>query len=67
MWLLFAFCGPVLWAISTHIDKYLVDRYFAASDTDILMVFTALIGVAALPVIYSSMPRCLRPAGFRSR
>ncbi len=52
MWLLFAFSGPVLWAVSTHIDKYLVDRYFAASDTDILMVFTALIGVAALPVIY---------------
>src|SRR4051812_16445583 len=28
MWLLYAFSGPVFWAISTHIDKYLVDRYF---------------------------------------
>ena len=45
MWLLFALSGPVLWAASTHIDKYLVDRYFKNSDTAVLMVFTALIGV----------------------
>src|SRR3954471_6167204 len=63
MWLLFALSGPVLWAISTHIDKYLVDRYFPTSDTDILMVFTALIGVAALPVIYVFDAAVLAPAG----
>jgi hypothetical protein len=26
-WLAFAFSGPILWAISTHIDKYLVEKY----------------------------------------
>jgi len=26
--LFFAFSGPVPWAISTHLDKYLVERYF---------------------------------------
>jgi uncharacterized membrane protein len=51
MWLLYAFSGPVLWAVSTHIDKYLVDRYFRHSDTAVLMVFTALIGLLALPPI----------------
>jgi uncharacterized membrane protein len=51
MWLLYAFSGPVPWAASTHIDKYLVDRYFAHSDTAVLMVFTALIGALALPFI----------------
>ncbi|MGH6871497.1 MAG: EamA family transporter [Rhizomicrobium sp.] len=51
MWLLFAFSGPILWAVSTHIDKYLVDRYFRHSDTAVLMVFTALIGAALLPFI----------------
>ena len=33
MWLLFAFLGPLSWAASTHVDKYLVDRYFQNSDT----------------------------------
>jgi uncharacterized membrane protein len=51
MWLLLAFTGPVLWAASTHIDKYLVERFFKHSDTAVLMVFTALIGVLMLPFI----------------
>src|SRR6185437_7649251 len=61
MWLLFAFSGPVLWALSTHIDKYLVDKYFRHSDTSVLMVFTALIGVAGLPLIWLFEPAVLRP------
>ncbi len=52
MWLLFAFSGPVLWAASTHMDKYLVDRYFKNSDTAVLMVFTAWIGLLMLPFIW---------------
>ena len=56
MWLLFAFAGPVLWAASTHIDKYLVDRYFRNSDTAVLMVFTAFIGVLMLPPIRYYQP-----------
>jgi drug/metabolite transporter (DMT)-like permease len=52
MWLLLAFSGPILWAASTHIDKYLVERYFKNSDTAVLMVFTALIGVVMLPLIW---------------
>ena len=51
MWLLLAFTGPVLWAVSTHIDKYLVDRFFKHSDTAVLMVFTALLGLVMLPFI----------------
>ncbi len=51
MWLLLAFTGPVLWAVSTHIDKYLVERFFKDSDTAVLMVFTALIGLLMLPAI----------------
>ena len=53
MWLLYAFSGPILWAVSTHIDKYLVDKYFRHSDTAVLMVFTAFLGVLALPVIWA--------------
>src|SRR6478752_7750323 len=59
MWLLFAFSGPILWAVSTHIDKFLVDKYFRDSDTAVLMVFTALLGVIALPVIWFFDPKVL--------
>jgi uncharacterized membrane protein len=56
MWLLFAFSGPILWALSTHVDKYLVERFFKHSDTAVLMVFTALIGVVMLPFIWFFAP-----------
>jgi drug/metabolite transporter (DMT)-like permease len=59
MWLLYAFSGPLLWAISTHIDKFLVDKYFRHSDTAVLMVFTAFLGVFALPIIWLFEPRVL--------
>jgi uncharacterized membrane protein len=59
MWLLYAFSGPLLWAISTHIDKFLVDKYFRHSDTAVLMVFTAFLGVIALPIIWLFDPKVL--------
>lgn len=62
MWLLLAFCGPVCWAVSTHIDKYLVDRYFQGSDTAVLMLFTALLGVTLLPLIWWIEPAILNPS-----
>lgn len=62
MWLLYAFLGPVAWALSVHIDKYLIDRYFPESDTAVLMLFTALVGVVALPVIWWFEPVVLAPS-----
>ena len=59
MWLLFAFSGPLLWAASTHIDKFLVDKYFHDSDTTVLMVFTAFLGVLALPILWFFDPKVL--------
>ena len=56
MWLLFAFSGPVLWAASTHIDKYLVDTYFKHASTAVLMAFTSLIDLLALPIIWYFFP-----------
>lgn len=62
MWLVFAFLGPLSWAVSTHIDKYLVDRYFQNSDTAVLMVFTAFVGVVALPIIWFFQPGIFSPS-----
>src|SRR6516225_810361 len=58
-WLVFAFSGPVLWAISTHMDKYLVDKYFKDSSAAVLLIFTALIGLLALPFIAALAPGVL--------
>ena len=55
-WLIFAFSGPILWAASTHIDKYLVERYFKNGSVAVLMVFTSIIGVIALPFIWFYQP-----------
>ncbi len=51
-WLLLSFTGPVLWAISTHFDKYLVERYFKISNVGTLLIFTACTSAAILPVIW---------------
>ncbi len=58
-WLFFAFSGPVLWALSVHLDKYLVDRYFRESSVAVLLVFTAWIGVLLLPFIAAYHPETL--------
>jgi uncharacterized membrane protein len=50
-WILLAFLGPVLWAASTHIDKYLVERFFKDSGVGALLIFTALLGLLGLPFI----------------
>jgi drug/metabolite transporter (DMT)-like permease len=55
-WLLFAFSGPILWAISTHTDKYLVERFFKHSSVAVLLVFTSLIGLVLLPFIWAYQP-----------
>ncbi len=55
-WLIYAFSGPVLWALSTHIDKYLVERYFKQGSVAVLMVFTAIIGALALPFVWLFQP-----------
>ena len=50
-WLVFALCGPILWAISVHLDKYLVERYFKNADVIVLLIFTALMGLVLMPII----------------
>jgi len=51
-WLIYAFSGPVLWAVSTHFDKYLIERFFKTGSVAVFMVFTAFIGVFMAPVIW---------------
>jgi len=55
-WLLFALSGPVLWAISTHLDKFLVERYFKRTYPAVLLMFTAITNLLALPLIWACLP-----------
>jgi uncharacterized membrane protein len=55
-WVFFAFCGPVLWAISVHFDKYLIERFFKRSNVAVLLVFSALMGLVMLPLIAMFRP-----------
>lgn len=61
-WLFFAFSGPVLWAVSTHFDKYLVERYFKHNDVAVLLLFTALLGLLTLPFIAAYEPTVFDPS-----
>jgi uncharacterized membrane protein len=59
-WLAFALCGPILWAISVHLDKYLVERYFKNADVIVLLIFTALMGLVLMPIIAIFEPSVFR-------
>lgn len=64
-WVVFAFSGPVLWAISVHLDKYLVERFFKESNVAVMLVFTAFVGLLLLPFIWLYEPSVIAP-GARS-
>lgn len=55
-WLIYAFSGPILWALSTHIDKYLLNKYFKNGSATVLMVFTSIFGAILLPFIWFHQP-----------
>ena len=58
-WLIFAFAGPVLWAVSVHFDKYLIERFFKTGSVGAFMVFTAFIGLLIMPFIWFFDPGVL--------
>jgi drug/metabolite transporter (DMT)-like permease len=60
-WVIFAFSGPVLWAISVHLDKYLVERFFKESNVAVMLLFTAFVGVLLLPFIWLYEPSVTAP------
>jgi drug/metabolite transporter (DMT)-like permease len=51
-WFLIALIGPVLYAISNHIDKYILERYFKDGEAGAVVLFSSLFSVIALPIIY---------------
>ena len=58
-WFLIALIAPVLWAITNHIDKYLISKYFKGGSIGALMIFSSIIGFLLLPIIYFIEPNVL--------
>lgn len=58
-WFLIALLAPALWSICNHIDKYLISKYFKGSGTGSLLIFSSLIGVFVLPIIFVFHPEVL--------
>ena len=56
LWLLFAFAAPMLWAASTHIDKFLVDSYFARGSVVGLLLYTSATGLLLAAAILVLRP-----------
>lgn len=55
-WFLIALIGPILYAISNHIDKYLMDKHCGNTKAGALVIFSALFSVVVLPIVYLIEP-----------
>jgi drug/metabolite transporter (DMT)-like permease len=44
-WYFFAFLSPLLWAISNHIDKYILSKYLKNVGSGVLAIFAGLVGL----------------------
>jgi len=55
-WFLLALVGPFLYALSNHIDKYLLEKYFKEGGVGTLILFSSLLSALALPFVYLADP-----------
>lgn len=55
-WFLLAIVGPFLYALTNHIDKLLLNKYFKKGGVGTLILFSSLLSFFALPIIYIFEP-----------
>jgi drug/metabolite transporter (DMT)-like permease len=58
-WFFIALIGPILYAVSNQIDKYILEKYFKAGEVGAITLFSSLFSVVALPIIYLMDPAVL--------
>jgi uncharacterized membrane protein len=54
-WIFFAMMAPFLFAVSTFIDKFVLDRYFKLGS-NALVAYTGLVGIPAVVLIFIFKP-----------
>lgn len=58
-WFFIALIAPFLWALTNHIDKLLLEKYFGDNGVGTLMIFSSAIGIVMLPILYFLNPDIL--------
>ncbi len=58
-WFLIALLPPIFWGITSHIDKYLLTRFFKGGAVGAVMIFSASIAMLLLPIIAIIHPAVL--------
>ena len=51
-WFLLALVGPLLYALTNHIDKFLLANFFREGGVGTLILFSSLLSFVAVPFIY---------------
>ena len=51
-WFFITLIGPFLYALTNHIDKILLEKYFKSSGVGTLILFSSLLSSLALPVFF---------------
>ena len=51
-WIFYSLIPAFLWAIVNHIDKYLIDKYCKGLNVGSLVIFSSLIGLPVMLVMY---------------
>ncbi|OGI46529.1 hypothetical protein A2121_01470 [Candidatus Nomurabacteria bacterium GWB1_40_6] len=52
IWFFIALIGPFLYALTNHIDKILLEKYFKESGVGTLILFSSLLSIIALPFFF---------------
>jgi len=58
-WFFIALIGPFLYALTNHIDKLLIEKYFKESGVGTLLLFSSLLSALALPFLFFADPTTL--------
>lgn len=58
-WFLLALVAPLLYAFTNFIDKLLLEKYFKIGGVGVLILFSALLSVLAIPIILLADPTVL--------
>lgn len=63
-WFFLAIIGPFLYAMTNHIDKILLEKYFKEGGVGTLILFSSLLSTLALPFLFWADPTAFQVGGF---
>lgn len=65
-WFFLAIVGPFLYAMTNHIDKVLLEKYFKEGGVGTLLLFSSLLSVLSLPILFFIEPDILNISLFNA-